>query len=131
MLTVEHCTASHSYSTGQNEFRDAFPDSPVRNKSTVSRLVNRFCDTGSVHRVASDIADSGEHFQRNMILFFVFSDFDVIYFLTSRTCIRNGLCDVAIILYMRFFSFYLQNGDVRETHTLVPTTLHFYHLDTV
>jgi hypothetical protein len=26
----------------QNEFRDTFPDSPVPNKSTVSRLVNRF-----------------------------------------------------------------------------------------
>jgi hypothetical protein len=26
----------------QNEFKDTFPDSPVPNKSTVSRLVNRF-----------------------------------------------------------------------------------------
>jgi transposase len=27
---------------------DAFPDSPVPNKSTISRLVNRFRETGSV-----------------------------------------------------------------------------------
>jgi hypothetical protein len=37
-----------SYLTCQNEFRDTFPDSPVPNKSTLSRLVNRFRDTGSV-----------------------------------------------------------------------------------
>jgi hypothetical protein len=32
----------------QNDLRDTFSDSPVPNKSTVSRLVNRFRDTGSV-----------------------------------------------------------------------------------
>jgi hypothetical protein len=44
---VEHYLASRSYLTCRNEFRDTFPDSPVSNKSTVSRLVNRFHDTGS------------------------------------------------------------------------------------
>jgi hypothetical protein len=38
----------HLVLTCQNLFRDIFPDSPVPNKSTVSRLVNRFRDTGSV-----------------------------------------------------------------------------------
>jgi hypothetical protein len=38
---VEHCLASRSYLTCQNEFRDTFPDSRVPNKSTVSRLANR------------------------------------------------------------------------------------------
>jgi hypothetical protein len=37
-----------SYLTWQDDFRDTFPDSPLPNKSTVSRLVNRFRDTGSV-----------------------------------------------------------------------------------
>jgi transposase len=48
VFIVEHYLASRSYLTCQNEFRDTFPDSPVLNKSTVSRLVNRFRDTGSV-----------------------------------------------------------------------------------
>jgi hypothetical protein len=41
-------TTWHLVLTCQNEFRDTFPDSSVPNKSTVSRLVNRFRDTGSV-----------------------------------------------------------------------------------
>jgi hypothetical protein len=48
VFIVEHHLASRSYLTCQNEFRDTFPDSPVPNKSTISRLVNRFRDTGSV-----------------------------------------------------------------------------------
>jgi hypothetical protein len=67
----EHYLASRSYLTCQNEFRDTFPDSLVPNKSTVSRLVNRFRDTGSLHRVAlhmrksanASIAERGGHFQ--------------------------------------------------------------------
>jgi hypothetical protein len=31
--------------------------------------------------------------------FATFSDFNVIYFLTNRTCVRNGLCDFLITLY--------------------------------
>jgi hypothetical protein len=48
VFIVEHYLASRSYLTCQNEFRDTFPDSPVPKKSTISRLVNRFRDTGSV-----------------------------------------------------------------------------------
>jgi hypothetical protein len=48
MYIVEHYLTSRSYLTCQNEFRDTFPDSPVPNKWTLSRLVNRFHDTGSV-----------------------------------------------------------------------------------
>jgi hypothetical protein len=48
VFIVEHYLASRSYLTCQVKFRDTFPDSPVPNKSTVSRLVNRFRDTGSV-----------------------------------------------------------------------------------
>jgi hypothetical protein len=48
VFIVEHYLASRSYLTCQNEFRDTFPDSPVPNKSSLSRLVNRFRDTGSV-----------------------------------------------------------------------------------
>jgi hypothetical protein len=48
VFIAEHYLVSRSYLTCQNEFRDTIPDSPVPNKSTVSRLVNRFCDTWSV-----------------------------------------------------------------------------------
>jgi hypothetical protein len=47
MFIVEHHLAPRSYLTYQNEFRGTFPDSPVPNKSTVSRLV-KLRDTGSV-----------------------------------------------------------------------------------
>jgi hypothetical protein len=72
VFIVEHYLASRSYLTFQNEFRDIFPDSPVPNRSTISRLVNRFQDTGDLHRVASNmrkrvnacIAERGGLFQR-------------------------------------------------------------------
>jgi transposase len=48
VFIVKHHLASRSYLACQNEFRDTFPDSPVPNKSTISCLVNRFRDTGSV-----------------------------------------------------------------------------------
>jgi transposase len=48
VFIVEHYLASRSYLTCQSEFRDTFLDSPVPSKSTISRLVNRFRDTGSV-----------------------------------------------------------------------------------
>jgi hypothetical protein len=71
VFIVEQYLASRSYLTYQNEFRDTFPDSPVPNKPTVSRLVNRFRDTETLHRVASNmrkrvnacIAERGGHFQ--------------------------------------------------------------------
>jgi hypothetical protein len=55
VFIVEHYLASRSYLACQNEFMDTFPDSPVPNKSTMSRLVNRFCDTGTLHWVASNM----------------------------------------------------------------------------
>jgi hypothetical protein len=71
VFIVEHYLASRSHLTCQNEFRDIFSDSPVPNKSTISRLVNRFRGTGTLHRVASNmrkrvnayIAERGGHFQ--------------------------------------------------------------------
>jgi hypothetical protein len=71
VFIVEHYLASRSYLTCQNEFRDTFPNSPVPDKSTISRLVNRFRDTETLLRVASDmrkrvnacIAERGGHFQ--------------------------------------------------------------------
>jgi transposase len=48
VFIVEHYLASPSYLTCQNEFRNTFPFSPVASKSTISRLMNRFSDTGSV-----------------------------------------------------------------------------------
>jgi hypothetical protein len=48
VFIVEHYLTSRSYLTCQNDFGDTFPDFPVPNKSTISRLVNRFRDTGSV-----------------------------------------------------------------------------------
>jgi hypothetical protein len=48
IFIVKHYLASRSYLTCQNELRAAFPDTPVPNKSIVSRLVNCFSVTGSV-----------------------------------------------------------------------------------
>jgi hypothetical protein len=108
VFIVEHCLASRSYLTCPNEFRDTFYDSLVPNKSTVSRLVNRFRDTGTLHRVASNmrkgvnacIAERGGHFQHLIKHCFLFSDFIVIYFSISRTYVRNGLRDFSITLYI-------------------------------
>jgi hypothetical protein len=58
VFIFEHNLASPSYLTCQNEFRHTIPDSPVQNKSTISRLVNRFRDTGTLHRVASNMKKS-------------------------------------------------------------------------
>jgi hypothetical protein len=74
VLIVEHYLASRSYLTCQNEFRDTFPASFVPNKSTVSCLVNRFRDAGTLHRAASNmrkrvnacITQRGGHFQHSM-----------------------------------------------------------------
>jgi hypothetical protein len=105
VFIVEHYLTSRSYLTCHSEFRDTFPDSPVLNKSTISRLVNRFRDTGTLHRVASNmrkIANASKRWMwltfptRNITLFF--SEVNVIYFLTNRTCVRNGLRDFSITL---------------------------------
>jgi hypothetical protein len=57
VFIVEHYLSSRSFLTCENEFRDTFPDTPVPNKSTVPRLVNRFRDTGRVQ----DRNRSGRH----------------------------------------------------------------------
>lgn len=54
MFTVEHYLVSRFYLTCKSNFRDVFHYLPVPNKSTVSRVVNYYRDTGTVHRLASD-----------------------------------------------------------------------------
>jgi hypothetical protein len=71
VFIVKHYMASRSHLTYQNEFRDTFAGSPVLNKSTISRLVNRFRDTEILQRVSSNmrkrvnscITERGGHFQ--------------------------------------------------------------------
>jgi hypothetical protein len=48
VFTAERCLASGSYLTCYSEFGDTFHDFLAPNKSTVSRLANRFSDTGNV-----------------------------------------------------------------------------------
>jgi ABC-type transport system involved in Fe-S cluster assembly fused permease/ATPase subunit len=84
VFIVEHYLASHSNLICQNASRDTFHNSHLPNKSTVSRLVNRFRDTGSVQdrnrSVASNmrktmsacIAESGGHFQHLILHCFCF-----------------------------------------------------------
>jgi hypothetical protein len=70
VFIVEHYLASRSCLICQNVFRDTFPKSLVPNKYKISNLVNRFCDTGTFHRVALNmrkrvnacIAECSEHF---------------------------------------------------------------------
>jgi hypothetical protein len=88
VFIVEHYLEYRSYLTCQNEFRYTFPDSPVPKKSTISRPVNRFRDTGSVQdrnrsgrpSVLSDDKERGGHFQHLILHSFLLSDFNVIYF---------------------------------------------------
>jgi hypothetical protein len=56
VFIVEHCLASRSYFTSQSLFRFTFPDSPVPNRPTASRLLNRFPDTWSC-RSETDLVD--------------------------------------------------------------------------
>jgi hypothetical protein len=44
VFIVEHHTAPRFYLTCHNEFRNSFPDFSVPIKSTISFLVNHFCD---------------------------------------------------------------------------------------
>jgi hypothetical protein len=47
------------------------------------------------------IAERGGHFQHLISHCFLFSDFNVIYFLTNRAFVRTGLRDFSITLYSR------------------------------
>jgi hypothetical protein len=84
---VEHCLASRSYLNCQNEFRGTFPDSLLLNKSTVSRLVNNFRDTGCASSMRKEanacIAERGGQF---LHLTSFFPGFNLISFLTDSTC---------------------------------------------
>jgi hypothetical protein len=70
VFIVEHCLASRSYLTCQNEFRHISRFSCAK-KSTISCLVICFRDTGSVQgrksfdrpSVLSDYTERGGHFQ--------------------------------------------------------------------
>jgi hypothetical protein len=67
VFIAEHYLASRSYFICQNKFTHAFPDSPVPNKSTISRLVNRFLhcrnSSGGKEWVNACITERGGHFQ--------------------------------------------------------------------
>jgi hypothetical protein len=92
VFIVEHYLASRSYLTCQNEFRDTFIDSPVPNKSTVSRLVNRFRDTGSVQ-------DRNLSGRPSVLSDDSFDDMDVTF---------GSLC----ITYSLYYDFSLHSGDL-------------------
>jgi hypothetical protein len=114
VLTVKQYLASCSYFTCQNEFRDTFSDSSVPNKSTTSHLVNSFRHTGSVQdRNCSGwppvLSDFGWYpsnfimlwtFTTLDITLFLFYDLNVVYFLTNRTRVRNGLHHFLITQYI-------------------------------
>lgn len=108
LFTVEHCLAPRSYLSWQC-VGNKFPDLPLSNKPTISRLVNRIRNTKALHWVAWNTtkrmnewmhAESGGHFQHLTIksFFFLFSIFIVIYFLTDES-VKNGLGDFSITLY--------------------------------
>jgi hypothetical protein len=130
---VEDYLASRSYLTCQNEFRDTFPDSPVPNKSTISRLVNRF---RSLQKFFNGLHQTWEkewmHASLNAvdifttlynIAFFLVSDFSVIYFLTNRTCVRKGLRDFSNTLYNESFLNSLLWNFGQHFHTRLPHLL--------
>jgi transposase len=45
---VEHYFPTHSYAGVADEFRQEYPDSAVPNNSTITRIINRFRECGSV-----------------------------------------------------------------------------------
>jgi hypothetical protein len=98
VFIAEHCTASRSHLTWQNELRDTFSCSPVPNRPTVSCPMNCLRDTGGVHRVASEvgkgvnacIAERNGHFHHLIWHFILFSDLNVIYF-SLRTDNVSGM----------------------------------------
>jgi hypothetical protein len=55
VFIAEHLVAPRSHLIWQNEFRVTFPDFSLSNKSTVSRPVNSFHETGTLQRLASDV----------------------------------------------------------------------------
>jgi hypothetical protein len=101
VFTVEHSLASHSYLTYQNEFRDTFPDFPVLNKSTVSRPVDRFRGTRTLHRDAPNtkkgerenvcVPERGVYFHHVIQHCFLFTDFFVFFWQVEHA--RSGLRD--------------------------------------
>jgi hypothetical protein len=107
VFTVEHYLVSCAYLTCQNEFWNTFPDSPVPNKSTIScctfqmtlqKLFTGLHQTWGkewIHASLNAVDISNTWYN----IFFLFSDFNVIYFLRNRICVRNGLRDFLIILY--------------------------------
>jgi hypothetical protein len=107
VFIVKHYLASRSYSTYQNELRDTFPDSPVPNKSTISRLVNHFRDMKSSldcikHEKKSECMHCWMRWifpTLNITLLFIFW-FQCNLFLTNTTCVRKGLHDFSITLYI-------------------------------
>jgi hypothetical protein len=90
-------TTWHLVLSCQNEFRDTFPDSPVPNKSTISRLVNRFRHCRNSSPVCIKHEEKSECVYRwtrwtfptlNITFFFVFR-FQCNLFLTNRTCVMG------------------------------------------
>jgi hypothetical protein len=90
-------------STWQTEFRHTFRDPLMPNKSTVSRTVNCFGHTGTLHLAASNMNAWITHLMRcefpapNVTSYV--SWFQCNFFLWNITRNRNGLRDFAIILY--------------------------------
>jgi hypothetical protein len=118
VFIVEHYLASRSYLTYQNEFMDTFPDSPVPNKSALSRLVNHFRDTGSVQdrnrsgRPSMLSDDSLDDIRQILLLSPLKSlrklspqsglSYGSVH-KANRTCVRNGLRNFSITLYLSMF----------------------------
>jgi transposase len=48
VFSVEHYFASRSYARVADEFRREYPDSAVPNNSTITRIINRLRECGSV-----------------------------------------------------------------------------------
>jgi hypothetical protein len=55
VFIAENYVASRSHLIWKSEFRVTFPDFSLPNKSTVSRRVNSFRETVTLHRFASDV----------------------------------------------------------------------------
>lgn len=94
----ENYVASRSlYFTCHNEFRDTFLDSPVTNKVTLSRLVNRDSSPGWIKHECMHRWTRWTFLTLNMTLF-LYYDFSVIFFLEIER-VWNWFREFLIILY--------------------------------
>jgi hypothetical protein len=122
VFIVEHYLASRSYLTCQNEFRDTFPYSPVPNKSTAFRLVNRFrhCRNSSLGWIKYE--EKSECMHRWTRWTFPTLDISFFFFLISVWFIFWQIQHVSVMFFSGHLYFAHSRRDVSTVRWLHDTS---------